>query len=318
MRAKWVMLTLSLLGSTSAVHAQPAGDAAFPSKLVRLVIPFAVGGSADASARIIAPYLTERWKQQVIIDPRPGAATVLGTDIVAKSPPDGYTLMVNSTQFTQSPALMAKLPYDPVNDLVPITRIMRTPQVIVAHPSLPVKNIRELVALARARPSQINMANAGNSLPTFFFNILAKVKIESIPYKGAGPMMVDVIGGHVPLAIGAVSSVQAAVRTGRVSMLGVTSRSAAFPEVPVISRDVPGYDVDTWFGMFAPRGMPRELVTRIRDDVAAVLQIAEVRKRLLDIGGEPSGESADEFAAQVRSEITRWKDVAKTAGIKPQ
>lgn len=318
MRAKWVMLTLSLLESTSAVHAQPAGDAAFPSKLVRLVIPFAVGGSADASARIIAPYLTERWKQQVIIDPRPGAATVLGTDIVAKSPPDGYTLMVNSTQFTQSPALMAKLPYDPVNDLVPITRIMRTPQVIVAHPSLPVKNIRELVALARARPSQINMANAGNSLPTFFFNILAKVKIETIPYKGAGPMMVDVIGGHVPLAIGAVSSVQAAVRTGRVSMLGVTSRSAAFPEVPVISRDVPGYDVDTWFGMFAPRGMPRELVTRIRDDVAAVLQIAEVRKRLLDIGGEPSGESADEFAAQVRSEITRWKDVAKTAGIKPQ
>ena len=300
------------------MHAQPKGDAAFPSKLVRLVIPFAVGGSADASARIIAPYLTERWKQQVIIDPRPGAATVLGTDIVAKSAPDGYTLMVNSTQFTQSPALMAKLPYDPVNDLIPITRIMRTPQVIVAHPSLPVKNIRELVTLARARPSQINMATAGNSLPTFFFNILAKVKIETIPYKGAGPMMVDVIGGHVPLAIGAVSSVQAAVRTGRVSMLGVTSRSAAFPEVPVISVDVPGYDVDTWFGMFAPRGMPRELVTRIRDDVAAVLQIAEVRKRLLDIGGEPSGESADEFAAQVRSEITRWKDVAKTAGIKPQ
>ena len=318
MRAPGIVLTCTLLGSTSAVHAQPTGDAAFPSKLVRLVIPFAVGGSADASARIIAPYLTERWKQQVIIDPRPGAATVLGTDIVAKSAPDGYTLMVNSTQFTQSPALMAKLPYDPVNDLIPITRIMRTPQVIVAHPSLPVKNIRELVTLARARPSQINMANAGNSLPTFFFNILAKVKIETIPYKGAGPMMVDVIGGHVPLAIGAVSSVQAAVRTGRVSMLGVTSRSAAFPEVPVISVDVPGYDVDTWFGMFAPRGMPRELVTRIRDDVAAGLQIAEVRKRLLDIGGEPSGESADEFAAQVRSEITRWKDVAKTAGIKPQ
>jgi tripartite-type tricarboxylate transporter receptor subunit TctC len=283
-----------------------------------LVIPFAVGGSGDASARIVAPFLTERWKQQVIIDPRPGAATVVGTDIVAKSPPDGHTLMVNSTQFTQSPALMAKLPYDPVNDLVPITRIMRTPQVIVAHPQLPVKNIRELVALARARPSQLNMANAGNSLPTYYFNILAKVKIETIPYKGAGPMMVDVAGGHVPLAIGAVSSVQAAVRTGRVSMLGVTSKSVTFPDVPVISRDVPGFDVDTWFAMFAPRGTPRELVMRIRDDVAAVLQIAEVRKRLLDIGGEPSGEPVDEFAAQVRNEIARWKNVAKTAGIKPQ
>jgi tripartite-type tricarboxylate transporter receptor subunit TctC len=162
------------------------------------------------------------------------------------------------------------------------------------------------------------MANAGNSLPTYYFNILAKVKIETIPYKGAGPMMVDVAGGHVPLAIGAVSSVQAAVRTGRVSMLGVTSKSVTFPDVPVISRDVPGFDVDTWFAMFAPRGTPRELVMRIRDDVAAVLQIAEVRKRLLDIGGEPSGEPVDEFAAQVRNEIARWKNVAKTAGIKPQ
>ena len=160
-RAKWVAVIWGFSGvlmPMSAVQAQtPGGEAAFPSKLVRLVIPFAVGGSGDASARIVAPFLTERWKQQVIIDPRPGAATVVGTDIVAKSPPDGHTLMVNSTQFTQSPALMAKLPYDPVNDLVPITRIMRTPQVIVAHPQLPVKNIRELVALARARPSQLNI-----------------------------------------------------------------------------------------------------------------------------------------------------------------
>ncbi len=310
-------LAVALLGFTTAVAAQPAGDAVFPSKLVRLVIPFAVGGSADASARIVAPYLTERWKQQVIIDPRPGAATVVGTDLVAKSPPDGHTLMVNSTQFTQSPALTAKLPYDPVNDLVPITRIMRSPQAIVAHPVLPVKTIRELVALARARPGQLNMANAGNSLPTYYFNILAKIKIETIPYKGAGPMMVDTAGGHVPLAIGAVSSVQAAVRSGRVAMLGVTSKSAAFPDVPVISRDVPGYDADTWFGLFAPRGASRELVNRIRDDVAAILQNPDVRKRLFDIGGDAAGEPAEEFAAQVRSEIARWKEVAKTAGIKP-
>jgi tripartite-type tricarboxylate transporter receptor subunit TctC len=298
----------------NAAHAQ---DAVFPSKLVRLVIPFAVGGSGDASARIIAPPLTERWKQQVIIDPRPGAATVLGSDIVAKSAPDGHTLMINSTQFTQSPALTAKLPYDPVNDLVPITRVMRTPQVIVAHPVLPVKTIRDLVTLARARPGQLNMANAGNSLPTYYFNILAKVKIETIPYKGAGPMMIDVAGGHVPLAIGAVSSVQAAVRSGRVSMLGVTSKSATFPDVPVISRDVPGFDVDTWFGLFGPRGMTRELAARIRDDVAVILQMPEVRKRLFDIGGEASGESVDEFTNQVRTEIARWREVAKTAGIKP-
>ena len=307
------------LGHAWFAHAQPAGgDSVFPAKLVRIVSPFAVGGSSDAAARIIAPPLTERWKQQVISDPRPGAATVVGTDIVAKSPPDGHTLMISSTQFTQIPALMAKLPYDPVNDLVPITRVIRSPQVIVAHPQLPVKNIRELVALARARPNQLNMGNAGNALPTLYFNILAKIKIETIPYKGAGPMMVDVAGGHVPLAIGAVSSVQAAVRAGRVSMLGVTSKSAAFPDVPVISRDVPGFEVDTWFAMFAPRGTPRELVLRIREDVAAVLQIAEVRKRLVDIGGDPVGEPVDEFAALVRNDIARWKEVAKTSGIQPQ
>ena len=194
---------------------------------------------------------------------------------------------------------------------------MRTPQVIVAHPVLPVKTIRDLIALARSKPGQLNMANAGNSLPTYYFYILAKIKIESIPYKGAGPMMVDVAGGHVPLAIGAVSSVQAAVRGGRVTMLGVTSKSVTFPDVPVIGKDVPGFDVDTWFGLFAPRGASRELVNRIRDDVAAILQNPEVRKRLFDIGGEAVGEPVDEFAAQVRAEIARWKDVAKAAGIKP-
>jgi tripartite-type tricarboxylate transporter receptor subunit TctC len=286
--------------------------------MVRIVIPFAVGGSSDANARIIAPPLTERWKQQIIIEPRPGAATVLGTDVVAKSAPDGYTLLINSTQFSQSPAMFAKLPFDSLTDLVPITRITRSPQVIVAHPSLPVSNIRELVALARTRPGQINMANAGTSLPSYLFNMLAKVKIESVPYKGAGPMMIDAMGGHVHLAIGAVSSVQGAVRTGRVRMLGATSQSQAFPDVPLIAKDVPGYDADTWFALFAPRGAPRELVQRIRDDVAAVMQIPEIRQRLLDIGGEPVGEPPEEFAARVRAEIAKWKEVARVAGIKPQ
>ncbi len=281
-------------------------------------MPFAVGGSSDANGRIIAPPLTERWKQQIIIEPRPGGATSLGTDVVAKSPPDGHTLLITSTQYSQIPALFAKLPFDPLTDLVPITRITRSPQVIVAHPSLPVKNIAELIALARARPGQINMANAGASLPSHFFNMLAKVNIVNVPYKGAGPMMIDAMGGHVHLAIGAVSSVQAAVRSGRVRMLGATSPSLAFPEVPVIAKDVPGYDSDTWFALFAPRGTPREVVQRIRDDVAAVMQMPEVRQRLLDIGGEPSGEPPEEFAARVRSEIARWKQVAIVAGIKPE
>jgi tripartite-type tricarboxylate transporter receptor subunit TctC len=226
--------------------------------------------------------------------------------------------MINSTQFVQSPATFAKLTYDPVNDIVPITRITVSPQAIVAHPSLPVKNIRELVALARARPGQLNMGTAGTVLPSHYFFILTKTKMEIVPYKGANPLMIDAMGGHVELAIGAVSSVQAAVRSGRVRMLGVTSPSGAFPGVPVISKDVPGFDADTWFALFAPGGTSREVVTRIRDDVAAVLQIPDVRHKLQDIGGEPRGERQEEFAERVRSDIAKWKKVAAAAGIKAQ
>jgi tripartite-type tricarboxylate transporter receptor subunit TctC len=307
------VIAAALLAPSHSVFAQP-----FPGKMVRIVIPFPVGGSSDANARIINPFLSERWKQQVVIDPRPGAATVVGTDHVAKSAPDGHTLMINSTQFVQSPATFAKLPYDPYTDIVPITRITISPQAIVAHPSLPVKTIKELVALARARPGELNMGTAGTVLPSHYFFMLAKVKMEIVPYKGAGPLMIDASGGHVPLAIGAVSSVQAAVRSGRVRILGVTSPSATFPDAPTIAKDVPGYDADTWFGLFAPRGTPRELVMRIRDDVAAVLQIPDVRRRLLDIGGNPSGELPDEFATRVRAEIDKWKKVAAAAGVKPQ
>jgi tripartite-type tricarboxylate transporter receptor subunit TctC len=162
------------------------------------------------------------------------------------------------------------------------------------------------------------MGNAGNMLPTLLFTMLANVKIENVPYKGAGPLMIDAMGGHVPLAIGAVSSVQAAVRSGRVRILGVSSPSAAFPDAPVIAKDLPGFEADTWFGLFAPRGTPRDLVTRIRDDVAAVLQIPDVKQRLLDIGGEPGGQSPEEFATRVRNEIAKWLRVAKAAGLKPQ
>lgn len=313
-----VLITvIAVLGVVAQpVRAQPAD--VFPAKLVRIIMPFAPGGSSDANARIIAPALTERWKQQIIIEPRPGAATVLGTDVAAKSPPDGHTLLITSTQFSQSPAMFAKLPFDSLTDLVPITRVTRSPQVIVAHPSLPVKNIAELVALARTKPGQINMANAGTSLPSYLFNMLAKVKIESVPYKGAGPMMIDAMGGHVHLAIGAVSSVQGAVRTGRMRMLGMTSQSVTFPDVPLISKDVPGYDADTWFALFAPRGTSRAIVQRVRDDVAAVIHMPDVKQRLIDIGGEPVGEQPDEFGARVRKEIERWKEVARVAGIKPQ
>ena len=302
-----------LLAPAPGVFAQ-----AFPVKMVRLVIPFAVGGSSDANARIVGPALAERWKQQVLIEPRPGAATVIGADYVAKSPPDGYILLLTTSQVVQSPATFAKLPYDPHTDLMPVTLITVSPQAIIAHPSLPVKNMKELIALERARPGELNIGTAGTILPTHRLNMLANMKLQIVPYKGAGPMITDAMGGHVPLAIGAVSSVQGAVRTGHLRILGVSSPTTAFPDAPLIARDVPEYDYESWVGIFAPGGTPREIVMRIRDDVAAVLQLPDVRQRLLHIGMEPRGQTTEEFAARVRTEIAIWRKVAAAAGVKPQ
>jgi tripartite-type tricarboxylate transporter receptor subunit TctC len=291
---------------------------AFPAKAIRFVIPFPVGGSSDANARIIMPPLTERWKQQIIVDARPGAGTVVGTDHVAKASPDGHTLLLTSNQYGYTPTVYAKLPYDPHNDLVPIVLITVSPQAIVAHPSLPAKNMRELIALARARPGEVNLGTAGSVLPVHLLNMLAKVRIEPVPYKGAAPLMTDAMGGHITLAIAAISSVQGAVRAQRVRVVGITAPSVLYPDAPLIEKDLPGYDVVAWFALFAPKGTSREIVARVRDDVAAVLQMPDVRQRLLDIGGEPSGGPTEEFAARVKADIARWQKVAAAIGFKPQ
>lgn len=307
------VIAISLLVPDHAVLAQ-----AFPGKVVRLIIPFPTGSSTDAQARILGPLLSERWKQQVIVDSRPGATTIIGTELVAKSPPDGHTLLFTSIQFAYVPALFAKLPYDPRTDLVPVTIVSFSPEAIVAHPSLPAKNVRELIALARVRP--LNMGTPGNELTTRFFNTRAKVNITPVSYKGGAPMMIDVAGGHVELAIAGTITLQGIIRSGRVRLLGIasTTPSLIFPDAPLIPKEVPGFEILSWWGIFAPGNTPRELVSRIRDDVAGVLQMPNVRERLLDIGGEPGGETVDQFTARVRSEIARWQQVATAAGIKRQ
>jgi tripartite-type tricarboxylate transporter receptor subunit TctC len=307
------VIATALLVPTHAVLAQ-----AFPGKAVRIVIPLTAGSSTDAQARIIGPLLSERWKQQVIVDARPGAATVIGTDIVAKSPPDGHTLLLTSTQYTHVVALSAKLPYDPYTDLVPVTVVTTSPQAIISHPSLPAKNIKELIALARGH--SLSMGTTGNELTARYFNMLSKLNIVPVPYKGGAPLVIDVMGGHVELGIGGLITFQPQVRSGRVRLLGIASLtpSLVFPDAPLITKEVPGFDVLSWWGIFAPGNTPRDVVTRIRDDIAAVLQVPNVRERLLELGGEPGGETAEEFNARVRTEIARWIKVAKEAGIKPQ
>jgi tripartite-type tricarboxylate transporter receptor subunit TctC len=309
-----VALAAILLYSAGPAVAQP-----FPGKLVRIVIPFSLGGSNDLSARVLLPHLMERWKQQVVIEPHTGADSVVGTDFVARSAPDGHTILYTSTQFAYAPTTFAKLPYDPLNDLVPVTLVIVSPQMIFAHPSLPASTPKELVALARAHPGKLTMGTPGNTLPSHFFFSSAKVKITPVPYKGAGPLQIDVMGGHVPLGIAAISSVLGTVRSGRVKVIGVCSpeRTPLYPDAPPMAEAAPGFQAVAWFGMFAPRGTPPAVVKRIRDDVAEVLKIPDVRKRMNEVGGDPIGMSSEDFSRWVRSEIERWSNVAKAAGIKP-
>jgi len=317
MRSK---LWIAFIASALLVPLQSVFAQAFPGKVVRIVIPFSLGGSNDLTARILLPHLSERWKQQVIVDPHVGAASTVGANHVAKSAPDGHSILFTSTQFAYAPSTFANLPYDPLNDLVPVTLVTVSPQMIIAHPSLPVNNPKELVALARARPGELSMGNAGNALPTYSFAMLAKVKITTVPYKGAGPLQIDIMGGHVPLGMAAISSFMGTVRSGRAKVIGVCSleRTPLYPEAPPMAEAAPGFEAVAWFGMFVPRGTPAGVVKRIRDDIAEVLTIPDVRKRLNEIGGDPSGMPSEEFARMVRSEIEKWNRVAASAGIKPQ
>ncbi|MSQ21444.1 MAG: tripartite tricarboxylate transporter substrate binding protein [Betaproteobacteria bacterium] len=295
----------------------------YPSKPFRIVIPFAPGGSSDANARIISERLAERLGQAVIIDTKPGANTIIGTDHVAKSAPDGYTVLLTSTSFVVNPVLYAKLPYDPLKDLVPITILSFTPQAIVTHPGFPAKTTKELIALAKAQPGKISIGSADSSslLTGHLFCMLAGVDMQSVNYKGAGPLMIDVVGGHVAVGISGISSVQGQVRAGRAHLVGVasTTPSPIFPNAsPIGQADLPGFDVLAWFGVFAPSGTPKDIQHRIHRDLVAVLQNSDVRQRLIEIGAEPGGPSQEEFDARVRKEIAMWATVVKAAGIKPQ
>jgi tripartite-type tricarboxylate transporter receptor subunit TctC len=284
---------------------------------VRVVIAFALGGSSDVTGRVLLPHLTERWQQQVIIEPHPGAASTSGTDYVAKSPPDGHTLLFTSTQYADAPSTFRRLPYDPLNDLVAAVTV--SPQMIIAHPALPANNLAQLIALARKRPGQLDLGNSGNVLPSYLLFSLAKVIITAVPYKGAGPLMTDFMGGHLPLAMAAISSVKSTVRSGRAKVIGVCDDkpSALYPGAPTIDEVVPGFKAIAWFGLFAPRGTPAAVVQRIRDDFAAVLKMPDVHDKLIEIGGEPRGLPPDEFAQFVKSEVEKWNRLAAQIGIKP-
>jgi len=298
----------------------------FPAKPVRIVVPFAPGGANDVIARVVAQRLTEPLGQQVLVDNRGGAGGAIGADMVAKSPPDGYTLLLaNPGPNAINPVLQPKTPYDPIRDFSMITLMAVSPQVLVVHPSMPVKSVKEFIAMARARPGQINYGSSGTGAITHlameFFKARTKTDIVHIPYKGANIALTELIGGQVSAIFAALGSIQPMLSSQRIRVIGVAAaeRTPLLPGVPAIAESgVTDFEVVNWFGIVGPAGMPRPVVERLNRAINQVVQSADSKERFAGMGFVPRGTTPEELDRHIRSEITRWGAVIKSQNIKPE
>jgi len=318
-------LSLAATLAILAPHAAAAADA-YPAKPVRFVVAFPPGGGTDIIARSIAQKLTERIAQQVVVDNRPGAGGNIGTDIVAKSAPDGYTMLMGSAgPLAINASLFGKMPFDPIKDLAPVTLAASTPNVLVVHPSLRAATVKELIALAKARPGEINFASSGHGTPAHLagelFNSMAGVKMVHVPYKGAAPALADLLGGQVQLMFSTMPPALPHVKDGKLRALAVTSakRSPAAPDLPTLDEiALPGFEANTWHGVVVPAGTPATIVARLNREIVAILHLPEVVERLSCQGAEPVGSTPEEFAAYIRSETLKWAKVVRDSGAKAE
>lgn len=313
---------LSLWASSTAVPASAAGE--FPGKSVRVVVPFAPGGSSDSVARMISGKLTEAWGQQVIVDNRPGGSTTIGASYVVNSKPDGYTLYLANANHSVNPALRKSLPYDSLKDFIPVVRIANQTVVLLVHPSVPARSVKQFIQLAKARPGELNFASPGvgtaSHMTGVLFQAMTRIDMLFVPYKGAGPSLIDLIAGQVTVgASGLTSSVQY-IDSGRLRALGVTTskRSALKPEIPTIAESgVPGFEVTNWFGILVPAKTPSEIVEIIHRQVAKVVEDPTNTQLIFKLGLEPAVMGPREFGAFMLSEVKKWLRVVREMGIKP-
>jgi tripartite-type tricarboxylate transporter receptor subunit TctC len=308
-----------------SVLALPASAQTYPTRAVRLIVPSSPGGGTDISARILAPQLTQFLGQQVVVENRPGAGTMIGGEAVARAAPDGYTLLMGISTLAINPAMYKKVPYDALKDLTPVSQAVSLSNVLVVHPSLPAKNVREFIALVKPRPGQVNFASAGVGtsphLSMELFLVMTGLKMVHVPYKGSGPGVTDLVAGHVPAMMPNMLSAQPHIKSGRLRALGVTGakRAPGADNIPTIAEaGVPGYEAVQWYGVLAPAATPRDIITRLHAGVVRALQNPDVRQRLLNDGAEPVGSSPEEFTAYLRSETAKWAKVIQAAGIKPE
>lgn len=310
------------LTSLAAVNlcAQP-----FPSKPLRVINPAAPGGNSDIFFRLLSPKMSEVLGHNLIFDYRPGAGGVVGAEIIAKSPPDGYATGIVAGSFMINPSLVRKLPYDTVKDFTPLGLIVDVPTAVVVHPSLPVRTVKELIALARSRPGQLNYSSSGpgavGHLSGELLNSLAKINLVHIPYKGIGPGIIDLVAGHVQLSFASVPVILPHVRAGRLRLVAQAGakRATSLPDLPTAEEaGVPGFVVSSGFGFVGPAGIPRPIVDRLNDALVKSIRDPANRKALIDQGAEPIGSTVEEHAAIIRTEIEKWRKVTKEAGVEPQ
>jgi len=319
----WLIAALAAtLLVPGAVFAQGSGEA-YPARTVRVVIGLAPGGGTDLQARLFAQKLSENLGRPFVVENRTGAGGTIAYAQVAKSPPDGYTLMGVTSGYTITPAVYSKLPYDPVKDFAPISLVAQAPFLLLTHPSLPVRSVKDLLALARAKPAMLDCGSAGHGSSTHMayelFRTMAGVNIAHIPYKGTGPALIDAMAGQVHMLFGNVLSSLTHVKTGRLRALAVTTakRSMVLPDLPTVSESgVPGYENSTWFGLLAPAGTPAAVLNKLNAELVKASQSPDIVDRLAPDGGEPVGSTPEQFGRHLALEIARWRKVVKDAGMK--
>ena len=319
------LLTLFLRVAAVQAAALAAADVAaqaFPSKPIRIIVGAGSGGGVDTISRIAGQKLGERWNQQVVVDDRPGAGGAVASELVAKAPADGHTLLTMSISYAVIPASHKNLAYDPVRDFTPVAVLVNSPNILVVHPSLPARSVKELIALAKARPGQLTYASSGNggaaNLTLEAFKLATGTDIVHIPYKGTSPGVIDLIAGRIQLTSSAVLSAMDYVKQGKLRALATVGakRSIAAPELPTVAEaGVPGYAVDVWYAMFAPAATPKDTLAQLNGEIVKILYAPEMKTRLAVIGLEPAAESIDKTHAYIRSEIAKWAKVVKAAGI---
>ena len=320
--ARGIRALLILSAGVCATGAAFAQAPAYPTKSIRMVIALAPGGGVDTTGRFIGQKLSQMWGQPVVADNRPGAGGSIASDIVAKSPPDGYTLLVNSSGVTITPSLM-KLGYDPHKDLLPVTMAFISPGVMVVHPSLPVKNVKELIAFAKARPDELLYSSSGQGsaqhLSMALFCQMTGIKMTHVPYKGTAPSVTDLVAGRIAVTVASVISTRPFFTTGRLRALATVGnkRTPALPEYPTVAESgLPGFGVDQWYALFLPGGTSKDIADKIQEAVARIVLEPETRKLLLGQGLDAVGSTPEDFGALYAAEIARWAKVVKAIGLK--